>query len=248
MLQSLMKTSPSVVRQQWLEDAGAALRKLFLEKGYKVRREIRYTIGWPKGSHGGKKAIGQCWATDASADKHNEIFVSPEIGHSGKPGIENSIALLGVLAHEFCHAVSGHAAGHRVIKRPGEPPTKATKKNTLAELTKLHEAKVEKWRTSFPEVAGSIGLTPKWTSTGEGPEFVKWAKGLIKMAGPFPAGALSAINRPKQGSRLLKCQCGACGYVARVTAKWVDGAGPPVCPKDEIAMDCPREDEEEGED
>jgi hypothetical protein len=31
------------------------------------------------------------------------------------------------------------------------------------------------------------------------------------------------------GSRMLKCECPACGYVARITQKWID-AGLPTCP------------------
>ena len=32
------------------------------------------------------------------------------------------------------------------------------------------------------------------------------------------------------GSRLKKVACGACGYTARVTTKWLDQAGAPLCP------------------
>jgi hypothetical protein len=41
-------------------------------------------------------------------------------------------------------------------------------------------------------------------------------------------GASSAP--PKQKARLLKAECGDCGYTVRVTRKWVDEAGAPHCP------------------
>lgn len=34
----------------------------------------------------------------------------------------------------------------------------------------------------------------------------------------------------RQGTRLLKTECVACGYVARVTSKWIGAVGAPVCP------------------
>lgn len=35
---------------------------------------------------------------------------------------------------------------------------------------------------------------------------------------------------PKQTTRQLKIQCPACGYLARVTRKWLEEAGTPTCP------------------
>lgn len=233
----LQKTSASVLRQQWLEEAGDALRAWFLEKNsiYKIPKTIRYSIGWPKGSHGGQRAIGQCWSTESSDDKHSEIFVSPELGHKGKPTVEHSVRILGVLAHEFVHALAGNKAGHRIRAQPKEG-------------AKNYEQKHQAWLMSFPVIAGAIGLEGKWTATVEGAEFEKWAKTVVKKIGPFPAGALNLVNREKQSTRLKKCECPACGYIARVTAKWVDSKGPPVCPEDRVSMSCETDDDDEGDD
>lgn len=203
-------TSPSLLRAQWIEDASDELRKLFKLKGHEVPATVRTSIGWPKGSHGGKRAIGQCWSVDASSDKHNEIFLSPELGHGGKSTVAGSVRMLGVLAHEFGHAVAGHKAGHR---KP------------------------------FQIVADAIGLEPPWTATSEGADFDRWARGAIERIGKFPAGALSLAERKKQGTRLLKCECPECDYVVRVTRKWIDAAGPPVCPTDKVSFVCEAEDE-----
>lgn len=98
-------TSPSALRQQWLEGAAKALRGLFAAKGHTVPDKLRVSIGWPKGSHGRVRAIGQCWAAEASSDGHSEIFVSPELNDGAR--------ILDVMAHEMCHAIAGHEAGHK---------------------------------------------------------------------------------------------------------------------------------------
>lgn len=38
-------------------------------------------------------------------------------------------------------------------------------------------------------------------------------------------------KRAKVGSRLIKCECGECGYVCRTTQKWIDDVGAPHCPE-----------------
>lgn len=224
----LTKTSPSLLRQQWLHDAEVALRGLFNDKGYKVPAAVRTSIGFPKGTRDGKLAIGQCWAIEASTDEHNEIFISPELGHQGKQSIDGSIRILGVLAHELAHSVSGNKAGHRVVKRPEKDEGRA----------------YEKWHNSFPTVAGTIGLVAPWTATTESPEFVEWGKGIVKKIGTFPAGALASYKRKKDGCRQRKCECATCGYIVRTTKKWIETAGPPICPTDKKQMECEEVDED----
>lgn len=226
----LERTSPSLARQTWLHDAEVALRDLFKDKGYKVPKDVRTSIGFPKGTRDGKLAIGQCWALEASTDQHSEIFISPELGHTGKVDTMGSIRIIGVLAHELAHAVAGNKAGHRIVAK---------------KIPEKGEAKYERWRMSFPGVAESIGLEGPWTATTEGPEFIAWAKGIVADIGKYPAGAITSFNRKKAGCRQLKCECGTCGYIARTTKKWIELSGPPVCPSDKIAMVCEAEDEDD---
>jgi hypothetical protein len=191
-----MTDSPSLARQQWLERATAALRNRFARLGYTVPAEVRVSIGWPRGSHGGQRAIGQCWGVEASSDKHNEIFISPEL--------RDSTRIIGVLAHELVHATVGVKAGH---KKP------------------------------FKQCALAIGLTGKMTSTNESAEFLGWAAGVINKLGMYPAGSISDAKRKKQTTRLLKCECGECGYVVRVAKSWAE-IGLPICPTDNQPMIC----------
>jgi hypothetical protein len=204
------KASPSLLRQQWLEKATDALRQLFARKDYEVPQAVRVSVGWPKGSHGKGRAIGQCWGYEGSTDKHNEIFISPEITTP-----RNSVQVLGVLAHELAHATVGIAAGHKA---------------------------------AFKRCAEAVGLEGPMTATTEGAEFRQWAAGVIDRIGQIPAGGLSAVTRKKQGTRLLKCECGDCGYTVRVTRKWVESAGEPICPTDKVSMACDAIDDEDSED
>jgi len=68
----------------------------------------------------------------------------------------------------------------------------------------------------------------------ESPEFVAWAATLVNRIGPYPAGYLT--DSPKQGTRLRRCECPGCGYLARVSGKSLSLFGPPICPSDKIPM------------
>ena len=57
----------------------------------------------------------------------------------------------------------------------------------------------------------------------------------LERIGPYPAGHLT--DQKKQGTRLLKCQCASCGYLARVSQRWLTQGGPPICPTDRVAME-----------
>jgi predicted SprT family Zn-dependent metalloprotease len=100
--------TPSMQRQEYIEKVVMSLRRHFvLNGGYSVPENIRVTVGFPSGS---RNRIGECHFTEASTDKHFEIFVSPELGqntkHKEQPVIE-------VIAHEICHTIAGYEAGHK---------------------------------------------------------------------------------------------------------------------------------------
>lgn len=84
---------------------------------------------------------------------------------------------------------------------------------------------------AFKELALAIGLEGKMTATTAGPEFAAWATAFVAKHGDYPAGNLNALKsgKKKQGTRLLKASCDTCGYIVRVTGKWVEEAGAPRC-------------------
>jgi hypothetical protein len=90
-----MPTINTITREQWLQNAVTALTPFFSAKGHSVPN-CHVSCGFAstdvKRGH-----IGQCWSTKASADKVNQIFISP--------ALSDSVAVLDTLMHELIHAV-----------------------------------------------------------------------------------------------------------------------------------------------
>ena len=85
-------------------------------------------------------------------------------------------------------------------------------------------------RGPFKSCALAVGLTGKMTATTAGPYFKEWIAPVLEKVGNFPHAKLNISKIKKQGTRLLKVECQDCGYIARVTAKWLDDLGAPICP------------------
>jgi len=90
-----MPISKTATREQWLKEAILALTPLFKEKGYAVPK-CHVSCGFAS-TDAKRGHIGQCWSTKASADKVNQIFISP--------GLSDSVEVLDTLMHELVHAV-----------------------------------------------------------------------------------------------------------------------------------------------
>lgn len=137
-----------------------------------------------------------------------------------RPDLEDPMELAAVLAHELIHAAVGNEHGH---KGP------------------------------FRKVAMAIGLEGKMTATTAGEAFKRAALPILEAVGPMPHARLNFGGRSsgpkKQTTRMIKCECPECGYVARTTRTWLEEAGAPICPKDMVAMtpDLPQEEEPAGE-
>ena len=91
-------------REEWLTAAVEELRPVFDGIGRPVPQKIRVACGFPLDAKR-SKAIGQCWADTASADRAIEILISPVI--------DDPWAVFEVLVHEMCHATAG-AMNHGV--------------------------------------------------------------------------------------------------------------------------------------
>jgi len=87
-----------------------------------------------------------------------------------------------------------------------------------------------KHRQPFLACARAMGLTGKMTATTAG-EILKAALlGFIDDLGLYPHAELKHSNAPlKQGIRMLKVFCPACGYTVRTTRKWLN-VGITTCP------------------
>lgn len=78
----------------------------------------------------------------------------------------------------------------------------------------------------------ALGLTGKPTATIAGPEWHAWADRIVTSLGPLPHATLTpgGNGEKKQSTRMLKCECEACGFTFRTTAKWLEAAPDAVCP------------------
>lgn len=99
-----------LTREQWLLGLVEYLAPLFNHHGYSIPANIRVSCSLPSGrAFSNNRTIGECWATEASADQTHEIMVSHTVANSLRAG--------GVLVHEVCHAVAGIKAGHGKLFR-----------------------------------------------------------------------------------------------------------------------------------
>ncbi|MEP0068982.1 hypothetical protein [Pyruvatibacter sp.] len=85
----------------------------------------------------------------------------------------------------------------------------------------------------FKHLAISIGLSGHRKEDSPGALFKELAAPLLKKLGPLPKSTIKlsqADPQKTQPTRLRKVSCLECGYVARVSRKWLDKVGPPHCP------------------
>jgi len=175
-------------REAWLTAATDLLRPEFDLRGKSLPLAIRVTCGFPLHARR-SKAIGQCWASTASADKTIEIMVSPVLA--------DPFAVLEVLVHELCHATDG-AMNHGVAFQKvaadmflvacgtGKQPWKSTKGSELfipryapmldalgdyahAELVPGAETKTQPTRMlklCCPSCGYTVRTTAKWVAAG----------------------------------------------------------------------------------
>lgn len=91
-------------------------------------------------------------------------------------------------------------------------------------------------KAPFAKLAKTLGLEGKPTSTEAGDKLKIKLKEITDELGEYPHAAIDISGRPKQPTRLLKVSCPECGYVIRVTLKWIDEAGYPICPQCNVEM------------
>ena len=123
------------------------------------------------------------------------------------PAIDDAYTTVETLTHEIIHAVAvdedGVSAGHR-----GE----------------------------FIRIAKEIGFTAPWKSTPASEELREKLQAIADKLGVYPHAAINVGDRPtvqKTYYLLLESvDCDTCpdGYKLRMTEKWIEEAGSPLCP------------------
>jgi len=157
-------------------------------------------------SKGRKNAIGWFWRDRWANGKKPKLH---EINLSAEWLTKHDMSE--TLIHELAHA-ENHHRGIDDTDKSGRRHNKKFK--SMAEQLGL-----------IVEKAGSLGFA----FTKLGPDAIsfldkaKFNKELFSMCRLVPTTKVAA------GSRLVKCECAECGYVARITQKWID-TGLPTCP------------------
>ena len=87
-----------MTREDWLLALVGEVRPLFAAAGHTLPDRIRVTCGFPSNARR-SGAIGECWASAASADAHYEVLISPTLA--------DPVKVAEVLVHELCHTLPG---------------------------------------------------------------------------------------------------------------------------------------------
>jgi hypothetical protein len=144
-------------------------------------------------------------------------------------GESDPTQIAGTTLHELAHVIAGYGAGHgpdwrSACSRVGlRRALAAGQFHCLANMT--------------PDVRNFVAGLDR---PGDGEPLVSRLNGLVPTGGfsatrPRPCGAAIGVRGGTSrgvgsGSRLKKVSCGDCGYIARVTGKWIEKSGPPLCP------------------
>jgi hypothetical protein len=75
---------------------------------------------------------------------------------------------------------------------------------------------------AFAVLVGALGLTGKPTATRSGDDFTTDMQAISDVLGDYPHAALDVSDIKKQGTRMIKIECGDCGMITRTTSKWID--------------------------
>lgn len=82
----------------------------------------------------------------------------------------------------------------------------------------------------FRNIALALGLEPPMTATTPGEALFLRLQQLADELGPYPHTKIVPMQiEKKQGIRQLKASCPNDGMVVRLTRKWIDSVGLPVC-------------------
>ena len=204
-------------REEWPQARLYDTVRLAIERAGYTFPPIRVASGWTGSGHEGC-TLGVCYSKAGSKAGYYELFVSPTV--------DDAVAVVAIMLHEAAHAIdeckSDHGETYGTIAErmgltkagpdgTGEWPRQAYPSDDMLESLR---ADAMAW-DAYPHAA----LNPPPPPSGQG------GGG----SGDPGDGKDDGKADPKQGTRLLKAQCSACGYTVRVTMKWAS-RGLPLCP------------------
>ena len=177
--------------------------KLVYGAGNAGLRGVTYYEAWQNGSEQAEPFIEVCAMGESS---HTQVA--------------------GTTIHELAHVLAGYEAGH------GKDWKAACK---LLGLRFCRAAGQSYHMAAFsPDIRAAI-VAMTVPSDGAPSRSVILRGKMVARPKPKPCSMGIGTRGGKSrgagsGSRLLKIECESCGYVARVSAKWIDDPGPPHCP------------------
>lgn len=226
-----MRKQQTLTHEQFIDAvAQIAARRADLtpeEKGQFNRTKLAYGHG-PGGCLG--ITYHRKWAPVAAGPTGPQVEPAPFVELCA--GLERSFAeLTGTVLHELGHAILGPGHGHgkdwkMVCKRLGLRLPKAVAGH-----------KVQGWASIAPDVRFAVlALGAPTDGQCAVPDLTGPRGGAVRPCGTGIGTRGGKSRGPGSGSRSIKTQCGDCGYVARVTRKWLDSAGAPLCPSGHGAL------------
>ena len=94
-----------------------------------------------------------------------------------------------------------------------------------------------KHRKPFIEIMRTVGMVSPWKGSRAGEGLTVKLDTILEKLGLYPHAKLGLAPRgKKQTTRLVKVKCPECEYIARVTRKWLDEVGGPLCPVHKVAF------------
>lgn len=124
----------------------------------------------------------------------------------------------------------------QIFISPVQADTVTTLAVLLHELVHAFDDCKDSHHGRFIKIARAVGFKASWTSSdNRSDELSERLCGLAKDLGDFPSAAIlsgRAADTPKpQTSRQLKAECPSeSGYKVRLSQKWIDEHGAPICP------------------
>ena len=143
-------------------------------------------------------------------------------------GESGTVQLAGTTIHELAHVLAGYEHGH------GKGWKAACKLLGLRFCRAAGQS--YQWSAFSPDIRDAIAAMAA-PDDGRRSQSLILRPGGPKVARPKPKPCSMGIDTRGgksrgvgSGSRLVKVTCETCGYVARVSAKWIADPGPPHCP------------------
>lgn len=191
-----------MTREEWLQRGISALRERFANAGHALPEVVHVSVGFPSrhALRGARKLV-------IGQCWHGEQSTDGNCHVFISPLLASGVEALDILVHELAHVVTPRPKDTSKRYNPHGP--------------------------AFVKVGKAVGLTEgKPTSLGAGSELRTFLERLNAECA-YPHSALDARKLPKaQSTRLVKVMCveEGCGYTVRVTRKWLDSKGAPLCP------------------